>query len=161
MHFNADAASTELLFRMIHSVNQLSIYFAVTHWCEHFGLTEEEKGTRKTSWKEKIRDQRCINMCEITRSKTFGTSSIASGTSLQEHIHNFESLDEVIQFTRVCELALYKHRVSAGRKYQTQPDEVNGFGQLIPLCREYHLCKNNYRVDVVQIYCFRINVKLQ
>ena len=25
---------------------------------------------------------------------------------------------------------------------------------------EYHLCKNNYRFDVVQIYCFRINIKL-
>ena len=24
----------------------------------------------------------------------------------------------------------------------------------------YHLCKNNYRFDVVQIYCFRINIKL-
>ena len=25
---------------------------------------------------------------------------------------------------------------------------------------DYHLCKNNYRFDVVQIYCFRINFKL-
>ena len=24
----------------------------------------------------------------------------------------------------------------------------------------YHLCKNNYRFDVVQICCFRINIKL-
>ena len=41
--FNADASNTELLFRIIHSVNQLSICGAVTNWCEQFGLTDEEK----------------------------------------------------------------------------------------------------------------------
>ena len=44
IHFNADASNTELLFRIIHSVNQLSFYGAVSNWCERFGLTEEEKG---------------------------------------------------------------------------------------------------------------------
>ena len=33
------------------------------------------KRTIKTFWKERIRDQRCIIMCEITRSKTFGMFS--------------------------------------------------------------------------------------
>ena len=70
-HFNADASKTELLFRIIHSVNQLSVCGAVSNWCEQFGLTEEEKGTRTTPWKERIRDQRCIDKCEIIRSKTF------------------------------------------------------------------------------------------
>ena len=52
IHFNADASNTELLFRIIHSVNQLSIYGAVSNWCEQFGLTEEEKGqkNRKNPW---------------------------------------------------------------------------------------------------------------
>ena len=57
IHFNADTSNTELLFRIIHSVNQLSFYGTVSNWCEQFGLTEEEKGTKKT---ERIRDQRCI-----------------------------------------------------------------------------------------------------
>ena len=47
IHFNADASNTELLFRIIHSVNQLSIYGAVSNWCEQFGLTEEEKGQER------------------------------------------------------------------------------------------------------------------
>ena len=38
-----DASNTELLFRIIHSVNQLSIHGAVSNWCEQFGLTEAEK----------------------------------------------------------------------------------------------------------------------
>ena len=47
IHFNADASNTELLFRIIRSVNQLSIYGAVSKWCEQFGRTEEEKGQEK------------------------------------------------------------------------------------------------------------------
>ena len=39
-HFNADAPT-------IHSVNQLSIYGAVSNWCEQFGLTTDEKGQEK------------------------------------------------------------------------------------------------------------------
>ena len=42
-HFNAHDSNTELLFRISHSVNQLSIYGAVSTWCQQFGLTEEEK----------------------------------------------------------------------------------------------------------------------
>ena len=43
IQFNADASNTELLFRNIHSVNQLSIFGRVANWCEQFGLTEEER----------------------------------------------------------------------------------------------------------------------
>ena len=34
LHFNADSSNTELVFRTIHSANQLSIYGAVSRWCE-------------------------------------------------------------------------------------------------------------------------------
>ena len=68
------------------------------------------KGTRKT---ERIRDQRCINMCEITRSKTIGIlSKQVSGTSLRENNQDFESLTETIRFTRVCELASFRTSIS-------------------------------------------------
>ena len=46
-HFIADAWNTELLFRIIHSVNQFGIYGAVTTWCKQFGLTKEQKGQDK------------------------------------------------------------------------------------------------------------------
>ena len=36
--------NTELLFQTVHSINQLSVYGAVTNWCYQFGLKEEEKG---------------------------------------------------------------------------------------------------------------------
>ena len=49
IHFNADASNTELLFRIIHSENQLSIYEAITNWCEQFRMTEEEREKKKES----------------------------------------------------------------------------------------------------------------
>ena len=36
IHFHADSSNTELLFRTIHAANQLSIYGAVSSWCEEF-----------------------------------------------------------------------------------------------------------------------------
>ena len=49
-HFNGDPVNTELLFQTVHSVNQLSVYAAVTDWCYQFGLTNEEKRTSRYSW---------------------------------------------------------------------------------------------------------------
>ena len=101
-HFNADASNTELLFRIIHSVNQLSIHGAVSNWCEQFGVTGRQ-GMRKTCWKERIRDQSCIDKCEITRSKTFGipTKKCFLEAVCGKSIQDSESLSETIRFTRV------------------------------------------------------------
>ena len=52
VNFNADASNTELFFRIIHSVNQLSIYGAVSNWCEQFCWTEEEKVKEKPPGKK-------------------------------------------------------------------------------------------------------------
>ena len=43
IHFNGDSVNTKLLFPTVHSVNQISVYEAVTDWCYQFGLTNEEK----------------------------------------------------------------------------------------------------------------------
>ena len=43
IHFTADASKTELLFRITHSINQLSIYGAVSDWCEQFDLRPNER----------------------------------------------------------------------------------------------------------------------
>ena len=61
IHFNADASNTELFFRIIHSVNQLSIYGAVSNWCEQVGLTEEEKGQERTLGKKES-----VTKCVLT-----------------------------------------------------------------------------------------------
>ena len=67
IHFNADASNTTLLFRIIHSVNQLSSYGAVSNWCEQFGLIEDEKGQDRTLNKEESVNKRNTEKREFTR----------------------------------------------------------------------------------------------
>ena len=67
--FDGATSNTELLFRIIHSVNQLSIYGAVANWCEQFGLTEEEQERENLRLVNKFFDKR-----EVTRSTTLGIS---------------------------------------------------------------------------------------
>ena len=40
--------NTKLLFPTVQSVNQISVYAAVTDWCYQFGLSNEEKKTRSS-----------------------------------------------------------------------------------------------------------------
>ena len=98
----------------------------------------KKRGARKTSWKERIRDQRCIDKCEITRSKTFG---IFSKTRIWKQFAGKHSgLRITVRNNSIhkgCEGASFVHRVSAGMSYKTRPDEDDGFGRIIPLCREF------------------------
>ena len=103
-----------------------------------------DNGRKRTRKTERIRDQRCIDKCEITRNKTFGIPpKLVSGSRLRENSQDFESLSETVQFTKFCELASIWNRVSAGVSYKTQADEDDGLGDPIPLCREYTLPRAN------------------
>ena len=67
---------------------------------------------------------------------------MASGNNLQENIVSFEALSDIIlHFSKLCEDARLKHRVSAGICVKTRPDEDDGCGQLVPLCLEYTLSR--------------------
>ena len=43
IHHNGESFNVELLYRIIHSANQLCVYGAVTNWCETLERTESEK----------------------------------------------------------------------------------------------------------------------
>ena len=90
-----------------------------------------------------------FDKCEITRSSTFG--NFLQDWYLEtvwENIRDFESLSETLRFTRVCEGASFVHWVSVERSYKTRPDEDDGFGQIIPWCREHTLSRVNSRSRV-------------
>ena len=130
-------------FWTLHSVNRLSIYGAVSNWCEQFGLTEEEKGQEKPQESVTKDVVTCVKSQEVKLLAS--PPKLAFGNSLQENIHDFESLDEKIQFTRVCELALFKHRVSAGRKYKTRPD-----GSWFHFADNTHFLKHTHNPETLQ-----------
>ena len=56
-HSNADASNTELFFRTIHFANQLSVYGAVSSWCEEFGQRPDEKEPTSEQFVEEENEQ--------------------------------------------------------------------------------------------------------
>ena len=99
---------------------------------EQPGSTEEEKGQGKQNE-------------SVTKGVLTSVSSPrrVSGNSLRENIQDFDSLSETSRFTGVCDLASFRHGVSAGMSYKTRRDEDDGCVQIIPFCREYTLSRVN------------------
>ena len=87
--------NTELFFQTIHSVNQFGTYGAVANRCEHFGLTEEEKGRANFSV------DKMLTKFTTRRSTTLG---IASNNSTWKQdarkVLCFEALASKIQLTQ-------------------------------------------------------------
>ena len=83
-HFNADVSNTELLFRIIHSVNQFSICGAVANWCEEFGLwpTAKENSVSKEILKS-------VNSQEVNSLVGAPRTGPASGNRLRECLAAF------------------------------------------------------------------------
>ena len=109
-----------MLFRIIHSVKQLSIYGAVSNGCEHFGLTKDEKGQEITLDNDESVNKgvlKSVNSQEVN--SLVSSPRLASTNSLRENIQDFEPLSQTIQFTKVCEIASFWYRVSAGLRYKT------------------------------------------
>ena len=133
IHFNADSSNTELSFRTIHSANQLSIYGAVSSWCEEFGLRpneREKRGREREPTSERlvakeneqllkrVKPQELNSLVQTPRS-----DNLASGNRLRECLKRFETLEKDIQFTI--------------------PDVDDGFGDRTPACRKYTLLREN------------------
>ena len=128
----------ELLFRIIHSANQLSVYGAVSKCCEEFGLKPEERGPKFAHKENSVNGEMLKNVAsQEVKSFVFAPcTKAASGNGLRENIQNFESLTKTIQFTRFCELASFWYRVDVGMKYKTVLGVKVEFGDFIPARRE-------------------------
>ena len=81
IHFNADALNTELLYRTIHSANQLSVYGAVARWCEDFGMMSDETHpkTKKDKILKEVQPKEVISWVKAPRN-----AQPAAGNSLRE-----------------------------------------------------------------------------
>ena len=138
------ASNTELMFRIIHSVNQLSICGAVTNWCEQSGLTEEEKEQEKQKESVIKGGLTCVKSQQVKL--LVSPPKLVFGTSLRDNIQDFESLTETIRLSRVSELTSFRHRAQRFSWKKLQNQTWRGrrfFGQIIPLCREYTLLRVN------------------
>ena len=143
IHFNADVSNTscsESFIPLISSVfaEQIRIVVNISAW-----QRKKREWKRPLARKESV-TQRCIDKCELQEVKRLVSSPRqVLGTSLRENIQVFESLSETIRFTRVCEVAVFVHRVATGMSYKARPDQGDGLGQLIPSCWEYTFSRVN------------------
>ena len=93
-HFNAGAPNTELLFRIVHSVNQLSIYGAVSNGCEQFGLRPNERepilktyAAEENSVNKEI--LKSVHSREVNSLVCAPRTEPASGNRVRECLRNF------------------------------------------------------------------------
>ena len=115
LHFTAESPNTELLFRTIHSANQLFIYGAPASWCEdlaqripgqtHVMLTSAAKENDQLSHKFEAQE--------------VWTNVPAAGGRLRVHHERFGELSNEIQITKACESVGFMRSVSL------EPKEVD------------------------------------
>ena len=99
IHIHAESSKTELLFRTIHSGNQLSIYCAVLSWCEEFGQKTEnqkESTSERSVAKENEELRKNVKPQEVNSLvQTPRSGNPASGNRLRECLERFEALEKI------------------------------------------------------------------
>ena len=97
IHFIAESPNIELLFRKIHSANQLSIYGAVSSWCDDLvrkilgqtSLSVDTSISRVNDQLSKNLDPQEVGSSVQNPTRTEG----AAGNSLHDHLQQFKGLD--------------------------------------------------------------------
>ena len=149
IHFNADASNTELLFRIIHSVNQLSIYGAVSNWREQFGLTEEEKVQEKPPGKKESVTKSVLTSVKSQEVKLLVSSPRrASGNSLRERFRTSNHCPR--QYASQGFAKTQFSCIGFQLVWATKPDLTRTavLGRSYHWCRQYTLSRVNPRSGV-------------
>ena len=153
-HFNADSSNTELLFQIIHSANQLSMYGAVSHWSELFDqqenlvLTEKYLQT-KTRWKQWARRYRrpWIHM-KWTLSWVLQGTNKNLETDCEKLWRTSNQDPKSTRLQKIGDCIILGSGCIWTIVPNTYQDVVNGFWGYTPACREYIHPRNDPRSKV-------------
>ena len=144
MHLCADGDTIETVIRTIISVNQLSIYGAVSDLCEEYSVSQTSTG----------------RLVEAEQSDPFfapadlfimtPTSSIeipAQETLLQKHEERVERLSQQNRVIKICADAGYLDTVEVGKYFMTEDtEEFSQFAEPVA-CRECTLPRDDKSTD--------------
>ena len=112
-------------------INQLSVYGAVSNWCEEFGPWPNERVRSKR--------KKPVNREILKRVKSHEVNSLVCAPRTEpECLQNFESRSKTSQLTKACELASFWHRAEAGMSFQTIPNVDDGFGDFTQCAENTH-----------------------
>ena len=133
IHFNAESSSAELLFRTIHSANQLSFYGAAASWCEDLAqlipgqthvFMETSVAKANGQLTQKLEPQEGDSLVHTPR-----RNDEAAGNRLRMYLQNFEEFSYEGQFTKASGSVGFMRRVAV--------DVYDGFEGKTGACREY------------------------
>ena len=79
IHYNGESFNVKLLYRTLHSANQLCVYEAVTNWCETLGRTETEKRKFWATIESKTVEKSAHKKEEISSLVKITTSTLSFG----------------------------------------------------------------------------------
>ena len=144
MHFSADGDTIENVFRTIISVNQLSIYGAVSDFCEEHGTCQTSTG------RPAVAEQSAPFFAPADLLIMRPTSSVeipAQENLLQKHKERVENLSQPDQLIKICTDAGFLKTVEVGQYFMTKhTDEFLQFAEPVT-CREYTLPRDDKSND--------------
>ena len=112
VHFNGDFTNIELFFQTVNSVNQVSIYAAVTNWCFRIALKKLEKDHIPTPV-----DNRVVAVVEPEEvDMLISSPNRAQGNLMMQNEAKFRALENKVHMTQSCEKALFQDLVTAGNR---------------------------------------------
>ena len=137
IHFAADDFTIDTIFRIILSVNQLSVYGAVTALCEEFDGHQDRSGEFE------ILMGQSIVLGEIEAEVPLQKEdSMNDQISWQQYIQRIESLSPENRLSRFCKEAGFMRVVEVGQYFVTK--DTGNLRQFRSVaCREYTLPRNN------------------
>ena len=136
-HFAADELTIETIFRIIISVNQLSIYGAVAAICEEFENHQDGSGELE------IMMGQSIVLGEIKAEVPLQNENLLNHQILwQQYIERIESLSSESKVSRFCKEAGFMRIVEVGQYFMTK--DTGDFRQFRSVaCREYALPRDD------------------
>ena len=137
IHFTADYSTIETIFRIIVSVNQLSVYGAVAAVCEEFEDHQDRSG------EPEILMGQSIVLGEVkAETPLHNENSLNHQILWQQYIERLESLSPESKVSRFCMDAGFVHVVEVGQYFMTK--DTGDFRQFRAVaCREYTLPRDD------------------
>ena len=137
IHFAADQDTIDTIYRIILSVNQLSVYGAVAAICEEF------EGHQDRSGKPEIMMGQSIVLGEV-RAEAFLQNENPMNDQIfwQQYIEQIESLSPENKVSKFCKEAGFMRVVEVGQYFVTKDTgDLRQFGSVA--CREYTLLRDD------------------
>ena len=139
IHFNGEHCNIDLLYRTIHSANQLCIYGAVTKRCgKKSGEASQSRleSARKTSQKIQIKQEDLKSLVDIPRLPH------ASGNRMLQNLKDFNSMPFMSKIEYLRTTAKLGHPMEKGNHYVTTTLEEDGWWKRTSMCKEFTAPRN-------------------